>query len=93
KAPGGDVPSDLPFRTAAAFAAAAPASVDWIAEPWAAAGALTAITGRPKIGKTTFLLDLVAAVLQGEPFLNYPASTSLRHLPSPLEGEQERRIL
>jgi len=75
------------LHTAASIATETPDAVDWIAEPWAAAGALTGITGRPKIGKTTFVLDLIAAVLQGRPFLNYPASTSLRHLPSPSRGE------
>jgi len=79
--------SGLPVHTAATIARDTPQAVEWVAEPWAAAGALTAITGRPKIGKTTFALDLVAAVLDGRPFLNYPASASPHHLPSPLEGK------
>lgn len=74
---GPELSSPIPVRTAAAFLDGAPDRTRWIVEPWAAAGALTAITGRPKIGKTTFLLDLVAAYLAGIPFLGFPTATAV----------------
>lgn len=42
---------------------------DWILYPWIARGALTLLTAPAKTGKTTFLLDLIAAQQHGVPFL------------------------
>jgi len=61
------------FRTAAEIEAETPASVDWIAQPWLAAGAITEVVGKIKAaGKTTWLLALCRAVLRGELFLGEP---------------------
>ncbi|HEY2293076.1 MAG TPA: AAA family ATPase [Thermoanaerobaculia bacterium] len=48
-------------------------SVPWIAPPYVAAGVVTELDGKPKSsGKTTFILKLCAAVLDGQPFLGHP---------------------
>jgi hypothetical protein len=47
--------------------------VDWIAKPFVVRGGITEVTGKIKAaGKTTFILDLVRAVLSGQEFLGYP---------------------
>lgn len=65
--------SKIEFRTAPEVAAAAPVTPDWIASPFVARGAITELDGKAKLaGKTTWGLLLVAAVLDGKPFLGYP---------------------
>jgi len=73
-----DVPSGrMHFRSARELTAEVPAEVPWIVRPWIAAGSITEIDGRPKAaGKSTFLVYLIAAVLDGEPFLGEPTSPS-----------------
>ena len=64
-----------PFRTAAELCSSSPETVPWIARPWLVAGAITQLTGKPKTaGKTTFLLRLVAAILDGGDFLEAPTA-------------------
>lgn len=66
-----------PFRTANEIATRVAADVDWIAEPWVAAGAITLIDGKPKVaGKSTLVLRMVAAVLSGSAFLGRPTTQS-----------------
>jgi len=68
---------NLPFQTAAELATVAPASVPWIAPPWVASGCITEIDGKVKAaGKTTLVGALVAAVLDGRPFLGMPTKLS-----------------
>ena len=44
----------------------------WVAEGVAGAGLLTGVAGPPKIGKSTLLWELIAAVRQERPFLDLP---------------------
>ena len=63
------------FRTAAEIEREAPTSPGWIAEPWVAKKAVTDVNGKPKsAGKTTWLLRLIAAVLNGDPFMGWPTT-------------------
>jgi len=67
---GGSERKELRCVTARQLAAQSPEDVAWIAPPWIASGAITELDGRPKAaGKTTFLLHLVRAVLDGGQFL------------------------
>ena len=67
----------LPFRTAAQIETETPATVDWIASPWVAAGAITELDGKVKAaGKTTLLLEMCRAILDGEPFMDELTSTT-----------------
>ncbi len=62
----------LAWATAAELCAAAPEVVPWIARPYLAAATITEFDGVMKLGKTTWILALVAAILDGEPFLDEP---------------------
>ena len=65
----------LPFRTAAEIETETAATVDWIASPWGAAGAITELDGKVKAaGKTSWLLAMCRAILDGEPFMGEPTS-------------------
>ena len=65
----------LRFRTAAEIEREAPTSPGWIAEPWVAANAVSAVDGKPKsAGKTIWLLHLIAAVLDGDQFMGWPTT-------------------
>jgi hypothetical protein len=65
--------TDPPFLTARQFGLATPAEVSWIARPYVAAGAITAVDGKIKAaGKTTLVLHLCRAVLEGRTFLGQP---------------------
>ena len=67
----------LPFRTAAQIETETAASVDWIASPWVAAGAITELDGKVKAAwKTTLLLEMCRAILDGEPFMDELTSTT-----------------
>ncbi len=70
------VPSEriLNWTTAAKTVRAAPAVVLWIARWWIAAGALTELDGRIKGGKTSWLLALIRAVLDGLDFMGEPTT-------------------
>ncbi|MGQ9553596.1 MAG: AAA family ATPase, partial [Anaerolineae bacterium] len=70
-----DIPAEriLPFRTARELAQETPPEVDWLARPWVATGAITEVDGMVKLaGKTTWVMHLVRAVLDGKPFLAEP---------------------
>ncbi len=75
---GGQGPeTNWPFRTDAEAAAKAPKEISWIARPWVTAGSMVELSGKPKVsGKTTWLLSLVSAVLDGRPFLGQPTERS-----------------
>jgi len=78
-APIGDVvraETKLRFRTAREIGAEVPETIDWVAYPWAAAGALTELDAKVKIGKTTWLTALCRAVLDGLPFMGQPTRKS-----------------
>lgn len=68
----------LRFYTPLELAALTLAAPRWIVAPGIAAlGAITEIDGKIKsAGKTTFILSLVAAVLDGAPFLGEPTTRS-----------------
>jgi len=61
----------LRFRTAEELAADPTwGQVEWIAEPWLAAGSITELDGKVKIaGKTTWALNLCRSALDGAPFI------------------------
>lgn len=63
----------LPYRTAREIASATPERPAWLAVGYAARQAITELDGKIKsAGKTTFVTHLVAAVLDGLPFLSSP---------------------
>ena len=47
------------------------ASTVWLAKPYVAEGAITGFVGKPKSGKTTFVMNLVARVVNGKTFLEH----------------------
>ena len=58
-------------RSAREFAEETDAEIGWVVDRYVALGALTKIDGAPKAaGKTTFLLRMIAAVLDGADFLD-----------------------
>jgi 5S rRNA maturation endonuclease (ribonuclease M5) len=60
--------SGLPFTLAGDVIAAAPPDPDWIWNGYVAPGEVSLIAGRPKVGKSTLVFGLIAAVLHGRPF-------------------------
>ena len=90
---GPDGPSErksLPFLTGAQLAADTPAGWEYLWPPYIALGMIHEIDGKPKTaGKTTLLLHLIAAVLDGAPFLGERTMQS----PVVLLTEQTRRSL
>jgi len=61
------------FETAAEISGRSPAKVPWIIPPWVAAGSMTILSGKVKAaGKTTLIMRMVAAVLDGQPFMDKP---------------------
>jgi len=61
------------FRSGREVVDEVPASWRYVVRPWIARGMVTELDGKPKAaGKTTFLLHLVRAVLDGAPFLGEP---------------------
>lgn len=60
----------LQFVTAAEIAASTPESVCWIVRPWIAAGSITELDAKVKLGKTTFITQLIRKVLDGAPFMD-----------------------
>jgi len=61
--------SGLPFTLAGDVIANAPSEPDWIWDGYVAPGEVSLIAGRPKVGKSTLMFGLIAAVLHGRPFL------------------------
>lgn len=58
------------FRSAREIASLAPSVVPWVAKPWVACAALTEVEGKIKAaGKTSWILALCRAVLDGRPFM------------------------
>jgi hypothetical protein len=62
--------------TAADRAAMPKPVVRWLVRGLIPANDLTIIGGRPKVGKTRVAVAIVAAVLSGEPFLEFPVAAS-----------------
>ena len=61
------------FRTAQQICRETPPQVPWVSRPWVAAGAITEVVGKPKTaGKTTWILHMVHAVLDGTDFMGEP---------------------
>jgi hypothetical protein len=62
--------STLRFHTAREIAEETPETPDWLAAPWVCIGSITELTGKAKAsGKTTWMLHLVRACLDGDEFL------------------------
>jgi len=72
----------LQFRTASELAGELPEEVEWMVRPWVAAGSMTSLSGKVKAaGKTTLILHVVGAVLDGADFLGEPTcKTSVVYL-------------
>ena len=69
----GAVAERMRFRTAAEIEAETPTEPEWIAKPWVARRAVTAVDGKPKVaGKTTWVARQVRCVLTGKPFMGKP---------------------
>lgn len=67
------LPPGLPYRTPLEIAASTSESPDWVWAGYAALGAITEVDGKIKSsGKTTLVMHLVAAILDGQPFLGQP---------------------
>ncbi|MGA2284802.1 MAG: AAA family ATPase [Dehalococcoidia bacterium] len=65
----------LRFWTGAEIAAQVSPQVEWIAKPWLAAGSVTELTGKLKAsGKTTLIMRMIAACLNGGEFLGEQAA-------------------
>ncbi|MFP8873032.1 MAG: AAA family ATPase, partial [Myxococcota bacterium] len=62
----------LPFRTAREITTMAPATVPFIVPPYLAQHSMTEITAPAKLGKSSFVLYMVACVLEGKPCLGQP---------------------
>ncbi len=72
ESPGSEVVSPcslLPFQTARQLAAVVPERPDYVVQGILAAGAVTELDAKVKVGKTTFALAMVADSLEGHPFL------------------------
>jgi hypothetical protein len=66
-------PQRVRFITAREFAQQTPTNTEWVLAPYVAVGAITKIDGPPKrAGKTTLITHMIAAVLDGAPFLGKP---------------------
>jgi hypothetical protein len=66
-------PTSAPFRTAREIAAETPATTRWIVTGLVAETSISELTGALKrSGKTTLLMALIAAVVDGQPFLGFP---------------------
>jgi hypothetical protein len=64
----GGVPEEriITFHTAAEIEREGSAEVQWIVRNWVASGSITEVVGKIKLaGKTTFLLNMSRAVLEG----------------------------
>jgi hypothetical protein len=69
--------TSLPYWTPREIAAATPPHVDWILRGYLARQAVTELDGKVKAaGKTTLALHMVAAILDGEPFLGQPTKAT-----------------
>jgi hypothetical protein len=69
--------SKMRFHSAAEIAAATAAEPVFVAEPWAAEGALLEIDGKIKSsGKTTFITYMCRAILDGRDFMGGPTQRS-----------------
>lgn len=68
------VVEDLPFYTAAQIAAMTPEVIDWAWHDYLAHGTILELVGPPKAGKTTLVLGLLRALVDGDPFLDRPTA-------------------
>lgn len=73
-APRAGVPAErnLVFHTARHIGESTPAEPEWIVFGYVASGALSELDGKIKGGKTTLVMAMVAATLEGHPFLGKP---------------------
>lgn len=88
-------PKQLNWKTAKQLAAETPPEPPWIVKPWVVRGALTEISAKPKVGKTTFYLHLIKAVTSGDKFMGeQPVQCPVVYLteePSPSFAEAIRK--
>jgi hypothetical protein len=61
----------LPFARAADKLAKAPEAPEWLWNGYLAASTVTLLAGKPKVGKSTLLFALLAALSQGQVFLSF----------------------
>jgi hypothetical protein len=66
---GGNNKTSIPFRPLSQVLSETPAEPKWIFEDYIAPFAVTLLAGRPKVGKSTWLFALMAALTTGEHFL------------------------
>ncbi len=66
---------NLKFCTGAELAAETSSEPRWIARPWVPAGSITEVAGKVKLaGKTTWLLHMSRAVVEGTNFMGEPTT-------------------
>jgi putative DNA primase/helicase len=71
------VRAGLPFLRATEVRKRHRRAVSWVAKPWFAQGAITAIVGKVKeAGKTTWTTHAAASVLRGDDFMGVPTTQS-----------------
>ncbi|MBI4299113.1 MAG: AAA family ATPase [Chloroflexi bacterium] len=70
------MPQSLLFRTAREVSVLTPERPNWIVDKLIAEGAITELDAKVKVGKTTFILAMVAALLQGEEFLEFSTQST-----------------
>lgn len=103
------VVAGLPYHTPRQIAAETSEQVDWIIGGYVARQAITEVDGKIKqAGKTTLLLHLIGAALDGEPFIGQPTTRckviyvteqqpgpfrQALQQPALLEREDEMRVL
>jgi hypothetical protein len=60
---------DLPIRSLGTALAGTPDKPEWYWDGYVGPGNVTLIAGRPKVGKSSFLLGLIGAIGAGQPFV------------------------
>ena len=76
KAPEAAQTRELHFETALEFAQKTPAVTEWIIHSWVARGSMVDLVAKIKSGKTTLVMALTAAVVNGTPFLDCASAKS-----------------
>lgn len=79
----------LRWRTAVEIATETPPEIHWAAKPWAARGAITEVDAKIKAGKTTWVLAMIRAKLDGLPFMGEPTDAG----PAVILSEQSAATL
>jgi predicted ATP-dependent serine protease len=88
----------LPFAPISAALADVPPEPEWLFDGYVAPGSLTLLAGQPKVGKTTMVFGLLAALQEGVPFLERSTRAAgalllTEERPATLAEKQDRWML